>query len=272
MRSVIIGCAVMGLAAAAQAAPYSYTETFTSSNSGWASTNLTSSFPATTNNPSETVTFQNWESTGDNSTGWLPATRNDGTQVFFNAYNSSSSGNFDGNLATKYGDGGSASQMAISFDMRRFQLYDNPGAGTVGENYIPNTGGAALNDGLSPTTPSIYIAGSGGGTWSLVLSTQPNLSNTQWTRYSTTFNFNWTDAQAEAAGWTQTGGVSFATTLTTVNRFYLGNYYKQLGTATKLVGIDNVTFATVVPEPANGLMAALAIGGLLLVGGRRRTA
>ena len=97
------------------------------------------------------------------------------------------------------------------------------------------------------------------------------ISTTEWTRYTVTFNTNWTDLQATAAGWVQGGAAtkSFAAAWQDVDSFRLGvvgNLSQNYPNGTGIMGVDGLSLSNI-PEPTT---AALGLIGSLVLGLRRR--
>ena len=93
-------------------------------------------------------------------------------------------------------------------------------------------------------------------------------------RYQVDFNAGWSDVQAEANGWVQTGTKSFSDTLANVDDLLILPGYgvafnDQDVPFNEAVHFDNFV-AHGVPEPAT--MGLIAAGGALLMFRRRRAA
>jgi len=158
-------------------------------------------------------------------------------------------GKFANDWVDVFGNSGEFDGLKISFYLKRTNAF---GAGT---------------------TPRIYLFDNNtfSGAWEYHFAGEAIC--TDWTYYETTVSFDWTDAEAMAAGWTTfgTGVPTWADRVSTdLYSFRISHFDTEYaGGQERAFGLDTVRFeSVVVPEPAS--VALMLVGTVAILSRKRR--
>lgn len=169
------------------------------------------------------------------------------------AVSSTDGGMFVGNLQTTYGEGGATDGLTISLYYRDFST----GTAQANPRYLAMMFSSGANDNFL-INPGTYPVN------------PPAVVKAEWRQMSLEIKFDWSDAQASAAGWNHngSGSMTWAQVMENVTRFRVQSWDDLTGNGlNQALGIDEFTFASV-PEPAG--LTVLGLGASVALRRRRR--